>query len=267
MKYVIFASIFVICYYLRFKRFINPYKLYLVVGKKGSGKSTFLVKQAIRYQKKGYIVYSNMQDIKLSGVRLIDADDLGDFVPVENSCLILDEAGMIYDNREFKKFKASTRDFYKYQRHYKVVCFLASQSDDIDKKLRSLTDEMFLVKNIGIVFSLVRPIVKTVTLTEAISDGESRIAENLKFRFFTSWRFTYIPKYSKYFESFKVPSREELHYIFPSDPVEVKNKKWRKKINMKEKFVLFPCVRSIGICVGKFKDWILAVISAFGKKQ
>lgn len=267
MKYVIFASIFVICYYLRFKRFINPYKLYLVVGKKGSGKSTFLVKQAIRYQKKGYIVYSNMQDIKLSGVRLIDADDLGEFVPVENSCLILDEAGMIYDNREFKKFKASTRDFYKYQRHYKVVCFLASQSDDIDKKLRSLTDEMFLVKNIGIVFSLVRPIVKTVTLTEAIADGESRIAENLKFRFFTTWRFTYIPKYSKYFESFKVPSREELNYKFPSDPVEVEKKIWRKKRNMKEKSARFPVVRFIGICEGKFKELIHAVISAFGKKQ
>ena len=35
----------------------NPYKLYMVFGKKGSGKTTLMTKLAIQYQKKGWDVY------------------------------------------------------------------------------------------------------------------------------------------------------------------------------------------------------------------
>ena len=38
------------------RKWMNPYKLYLVFGKKGSGKSTYLVKLACKYLKKGWYV-------------------------------------------------------------------------------------------------------------------------------------------------------------------------------------------------------------------
>lgn len=235
MIWIIGFFAFFVLYGFVFRRFKNPYKLYLVFGKKGSGKSTFLVKTAIRYQKKGYSVYTNMEDLCLKDVRIINPQDIGEFVPEENSLLILDEVGMLYDNREFKKFKNETRDFYKLQRHYKVTVYLASQTYDIDKKLRDLTDGMFLVQNIAIVWSLIRPVRKSVTLTEATSDGESRIAENLKFSFLTSWRFMYIPKYAKYFQSFKVPEIPKLNYHNPVNVISDKPRArlrvrgWRKK--------------------------------------
>lgn len=212
-----------IIFVLLHRRFINPYKLIMVFGKKGSGKSSFLVKQAIYYLRKGFFVYTNMDDLCLDGVRIIDANELGDFVPVANSVLLLDEVGMLYDNRNFKNFKNSVRDFFKLQRHYKVICFLASQTYDIDKKLRDLCDSMILVNSVFVCFSLIRPIHKAITLTEAVADGESRIAENLKFRFITSWRLMYIPKYSKYFSSFKVPDLPELRFKYPENSI--KNRK------------------------------------------
>lgn len=210
--FVLFFSLFCVCYWLRYRKWINPYRLYMVFGKKGSGKSSYLVKQALFYQKKGFVVYTNMSDMMVNGVRFIDANDIGDFVPVQNSVLLLDEVGMLFDNRNFRNFKNSTRDFFKLQRHYKVIVFLASQSYDIDKKLRDLTDEMFLVKNVGIVYSLVRPIRKSITLTESTSEAESRIAENLKFRWFFSWRIFKIPRYAKYFESFQTPELPEIPF-------------------------------------------------------
>lgn len=219
----IFALIFV--YGLIFRKYKNPYKLYMIFGKKGSGKSSYLVKLAIKYQKKGYAVYTNMSDCCLDGIRIIDIDDIGKFVPQQNSVLLLDEVGMTYDNRQFKNFKPETRDFYKLQRHYKVICYLASQNYDVDKKLRDLTDSMFLCQNIGIVWGLVRPISKRITLTEATAEGESRITENLKFQFITSWKFTYIPKYAKYFESFKVPEMPLLSYHEPDNPLKAKQKR------------------------------------------
>ena len=158
----------------------------MIFGKKGSGKSSYLVKLALMYQKKGYKVYTNMKDMMINDVRIFNEDDLGQFVPEENSVILFDEAGMKFDNRNFKNFKPDTRDFFKLQRHYKVIVYLASQSFDVDKKLRDLTDKMYLVSNIGIVYSLIRPIKKSITLTESTSEAESRIAENLRFE----WLFT-----------------------------------------------------------------------------
>ena len=125
-----------------FRKYKNPYKLYMIFGKKGSGKSSYLCKLARKYQKKGYVVYTNMLDCTVPKVRIIDTEDLGEFVPIENSCILLDEVGMLYDNRNFRNFKPAVRDFFKLQRHYKCVVYLASQSFDIDKKLRDLCDDM-----------------------------------------------------------------------------------------------------------------------------
>ena len=47
------------------RKYLNPYKLYLVFGKKGSGKSTYLVKLAKQYlkRKKHWNIYTNMDDL------------------------------------------------------------------------------------------------------------------------------------------------------------------------------------------------------------
>lgn len=209
---IIFCMIFYVIYYIRYRKYINPYRLIMVFGKKGSGKSSFLVKQAVKYQKKKWLVYTNMEELNIPGIRHFKIDDLGKFVPEKNSVLLIDEAGREYDNRNFKNFRSEQRDFYKYQRHYKVIVYLASQTYDIDKKLRDLVDDMILVQNVGIVYSLLRPIRKSVTLTEATGESESRIAENLKFRTIFSWRMFKITKYSRYFDSFVVPEKSELPY-------------------------------------------------------
>ena len=204
--------VFVLILSLITRKWVNPWKLYLVFGKKGSGKSTFLVKLAFKYLKKGYHVYTNMNDMVLPGVRLINIDDLGDFIPESNSLLLVDEVGMIWDNRNFKNFKPSVRDFFKLQRHYKVLVYLASQTFDIDKKLRDLTDGMILNINVLNILTIGKTITRKITLTESTSEAESRIAENLKFKPFWNWKFTYIPKWSKLFNSFQVPDLPKLPY-------------------------------------------------------
>lgn len=209
---LIFLSVIFILLTFKFRHYNSPYKLIMVFGKKGSGKTTFLVSQAFKYHKKKYTVYTNIQDLNLPWIRHFDVSDLGKFVPVENSVLLVDEAGTIYDNRKFKSFSDETRDFFKLQRHYKCIVFLASQSYDVDKKLRDLTDDMILCQSFLPWLAFRRPIRRKITLTEASSFGESRIADNLKFAFPTSWRFTFIPKYAKYFDSFRVDQKPEIPY-------------------------------------------------------
>lgn len=204
------------------RRYLNPYKLYLVFGKKGSGKSTYLVKLAYKYlrkKKSGWKVYTNMDELFIPGVRHFDIQHLGDFVPEANSLLLLDEVGMIWDNRDYKVFKPQVRDFFKLQRHYHVLVYMASQTFDVDKKLRDLCDGMFLHTNFMRVFTLGKRITRKVVITESTSEAESRISEDLVMLPFWDWTLTFIPKYAKFFDSHSIPDKPYLEY--KEDGVEV----------------------------------------------
>ena len=87
-----FAATFVI--YTR--KFLNPYKLIMVFGKKGSGKTTLITKLSQNYLKKGRLVYST---IDIPGCRTFDVADIGRYNLPEESILFIDEVGMIWENR------------------------------------------------------------------------------------------------------------------------------------------------------------------------
>lgn len=199
-------------FHITTRKYLNPYKLYLVFGKKGSGKSTYLVKLAQQHLEKGWLVYTNMEELFMPGVRHFNIQHLGDFVPPANSLLLLDEVGMIWDNRDYKVFKSCVRDFFKLQRHYHVKVYMASQTFDVDKKLRDLTDGMFLHQNIARVFTVGKRISRKVVLTQSTSEAESRISEDLVMMPFWNWTYTYIPKWSKYFDSHSIPDKPQLEY-------------------------------------------------------
>lgn len=205
--FVVFLAVFfvVLFCYLQFK-YSNPYKLIMVFGKKGSGKTTYLVKVARRYLKRKKLVYSN---VRLKDVVYVDplVDDLSSLP--DGSVILLDEVGMIWDNRNFKSFRTSDRDYFKMQRHHRHVVYLFSQTFDVDVKIRVLTDQMYLVKSCTNFLSSVRRISRTLDIVEATADSESRIVDNLHFVPLISFiwggkplTFTFIPKYAKYFDSF-----------------------------------------------------------------
>lgn len=124
----------------------------------------------------------------------------------EKSLLLVDEVGMIWDNRDFKNFRSDVRDWFKYQRHNKVKVYLFSQSFDIDKKLRDLCDGMFLLTSCFRVFSYGRKIDKHFVINNSTAEAPSNIAENLQFEpFIFFWlgtrTLTFVPRYAKYFDS------------------------------------------------------------------
>ena len=70
---IIFFILLIPCVYL-FKKYKNPYKLIMVFGKKGSGKTTFLTKTAYYYIRKGRPVYST---VYVPGAYLFDVNEIG----------------------------------------------------------------------------------------------------------------------------------------------------------------------------------------------
>lgn len=201
-------SFFVFSFYAR--KYSNPYKLIFLFGKKGAGKSCFMVRRMLWYLRHGWNVYTDMADIKIPGVRLLTVSQLEHFAPEPHSAVFLDEVGISMDNRNFSKFPPGLRDFFKYQRKLKCVVYMNSQAFDVDKKVRDTTDGMALLQSIAGVLTLYRPIRRSITLVDATSTGDSKIADNLRFCSFLSWRLYWMPSYFRYFDTLEMPSRPQL---------------------------------------------------------
>lgn len=216
--FIFFIFLFVLYFLFNLSTipFSNPYTLTMIFGKKGSGKTTLMTKLAYKYHRAGWEIYSNTP---LPHARLIKEGDVGHRLIPPRSVLLIDEVGMIWDNRDFKKFDPRVRDWFKLQRHYRVKVFLFSQTFDIDKKLRDLTDEMYLVEKKFRIFSYGKRIMKKIVLTEASSEQPSRIDENLRFDsvlFFWagSRMLTLIPRWTDSFDSFAAPNLPAISYTF-----------------------------------------------------
>lgn len=194
------------------KKYNNPYTLTFIFGKKGAGKSCYMVRQMIKLQRKGWIIYTDMQDIYISGVRIIPTNALIHSRPEPHSAIFLDEVGISMDNRNYAKFPPGLRDFFKYCRKMGCRVYMNSQAYDVDKKVRDTVDSMVLQTSLFNVFSISRPIYRSVTLTESTSQADSRIADNLRFAGLLSWRVYYMPRYFKYFNSLEMPERPFLEY-------------------------------------------------------
>ena len=194
------------------RRYIDPYELIMVFGAKGSGKTSYYIRLALHYLKKGWHVYTNIEDIMVPGVRVFNTKHLGDYAPEADSILLVDEAGIVWADRDYKDFKPQVRKFFKLQRHYRVKVYLSSQNFDVDKKLRDLVDIMYLQVKKKRVFSIGKRINKDIKLVEATGEGESHIAYNLVFAPILKWTLTYIPKYIGYYDSHLVPELPPLPY-------------------------------------------------------
>lgn len=221
--FAVFA-VFLVWLSIQSSKYRNPYTLTFIFGKKGAGKSCYMVREMLRLQRSGWLIYTDMPDVKIPGVRIINHKDLSLFRPEEHSALFLDEVGISMDNRDYKSFPPGLRDFFKYLRKMKCRCYMNSQAYDVDKKVRDTVDSMILQTSLFGVFSVSRPIIRSITLTEASGLADSRIADNLRFGRFFSFRIYYMPKYFKYFNSLEMPERPLIAYIQPSETVSVERR-------------------------------------------
>lgn len=215
--YMIIGITFLLIPFLFYvRKFSNPYKLIMVFGKKGSGKTTLITKLSQQALKKNRIVYST---VDVPCCRTFDVSLVGKFNFPEESVVFIDEVGMIWDNREYKNFKPEVRDWFKLQRHNKVTVYLFSQTFDVDVKLRNLTDYMYLVQNHFGVLSIARKIKRGIIIVNPDGQSEARIADSLEFEPFIlslfglrSQIWTWIPHWTKYFDSFDLPCKPPMPY-------------------------------------------------------
>lgn len=196
-------------------------KLYF--GLPGAGKTTMLCKLAIEALNKKVFtrgkmvplyehVYTNIH-VNIPGVTYIDNECIGKY-DLRNCLILVDEATLFADSRDWKNFNGDRLEYFLTHRHYRADIVLFSQQwDAVDRKIRCITDKVyyiykgfftrgFLTKCYRIPYGIIIPDGKKTGNSEKL--GEiiqgyrkppllTRMLATLCFR----------PKYYKYFDSFE----------------------------------------------------------------
>lgn len=240
--------IFLICfcfvlivYILIFKSYIiRQYKFKMYVGKVGSGKTTLLIRHLLAFIKKCErkkiepIIYCNIDVVGIP-IRKYDPNDIGvDKMFDRNSLVVVDEPNLYWDNRDFKTISKKAIQWFRLYRHNQVNIILYSQTYDIDKKLRRLCTDVYLIKKYIGTISVARKLDKTIEITENALDAESQIVDRIKkvpFFIPTATEIYFIPKYSKYYNSFEMQQEiEHIPYLLIDKPILNKSKINKKRI-------------------------------------
>lgn len=257
-------------YHILTRKFVNPYKLIFLFGKKGSGKSTLLAKLTARYLRRGWTVYStevspdqdqmqyhdqdqfhgSINGIRSSSgtvdsqswdeeseladecstrtvgagtiklrrsrsrtdavgagiVHFIDPSKIYKYNFPRRSCIFIDEVSLIWDNRDFKHMDKKIIEWFRYQRKHGCRVYFFSQTFDIDKKLRDLADEMYLVNKYFRVLVVASHIVRKPVVVHPGPESPARIDDDMVvdgplLTFFGGKIFAWIPYWAKRYDT------------------------------------------------------------------
>lgn len=202
----------------------HPLQLNVYFGVPGSGKTTYaayLVKQANKefflirlcrrypnkfttwilngkHWKRSIKVWSN---VPIIGARMLDARrDIGHY-QIEDGKMIIDEAGVEFNSRNYKNFPPEAIKFFKYHRHYGVSVDVFSQSfEDMDITLRRLAQNFYVVKKSIIPFFIV---LKRIRRKVGIDDNTHQLCDHYSFGLpLLDTRRIYCPPLWKLFNSY-----------------------------------------------------------------
>ena len=218
----------------------------LFFGLPGAGKTTVLTSIALKFAQpnsKYKHVYHNVRSLHVPMSTYIDNECIGKY-DLSDSLILIDEAQLFADNRDYKSFSADLKEFFFGHRHYNCDIFLFSQQwDSLDKKIRSITDRVYYIykgKLSGFFFSNYYRIPYDIIIPDPKKNQQSLgeiiqgyCKPSMLQRLFATKRL-YRPKYYPYFNSFeKWRSYSSLPDKYLREPMSDKQKalvKRRKKI-------------------------------------
>lgn len=191
----------------------------LYFGLPGCGKSTMLARLAWKgvHSHRYQYIFSNV-GINIPGVTLIDNSCIGKF-DLHDCLILIDEATLYADSRDYKNFSKSSMTYFLEHRHYNAdIVLFTQQWDGVDRKIRVITDRVYYVfkgKILGHWISTVWRIPYGILFPNPKKTGD-KLGEIIQgyskpplFVRLFALRF-YRPKYYKFFDSWERPELASL---------------------------------------------------------
>lgn len=232
----------------------------LYFGLPGCGKTTFLTYLALKESKKllsGRSIYKHIYcniPLLINGVTCITNDCIGKY-DLRDCLLLIDEATLFADSRDFKSFSRDKIEYFLEHRHFHSDIILFTQQwDGVDRKIRTITDRVYYVTKgrllghwLSKAYRVPYDIIIPDKRTHADSGGLGDIIQGYcKPSFITRVLLAqriYRPSYYKYFDSFMTPYRPSLPEEFKVY-LDEKGRKALKKLLRKKKKLSLSSIRS-----------------------
>lgn len=191
----------------------------LFFGLPGSGKTTLLVKFAydekIKKKRSRYkYVYTNFE-CSVPGVININNNVIGhyDLAPDGNALILIDEATLFADSRDFKNFDYDRLLFFVLHRHFRTDVVIVTQYfDGVDLRIRRIIDRVYYLQKglfTGFLYSFYYRIPFGILIPKKKDSEGSHLGEIVSGyyqpTFLQKWLFrkrVWRRKYYKYFDSF-----------------------------------------------------------------
>lgn len=164
-------------------------------------------------------IYGNVPLFGLNNYTRIKFSYLGVY-DIRDCLLLIDEATIEVDSRDYKGFKRETKEFMLLHRHYNVdIVFFTQQWDGIDKKIRVITDRVYYLYKDPITakwFTRMYRVPYGIIIPDPKKDSSEKLGEIVQgycrpsffVRVFSPW--LYRKRYYKYFDSWDAPKLKPL---------------------------------------------------------
>lgn len=216
----------------------------LFFGLPGAGKTTLMAHFAQQGVKSDVYknVYGNVH-MNVNGYTYIDNDCIGKY-DLSDCMILIDEATLFADSRDYKNFSKERLSYFLEHRHYNADIYLFTQQwDGVDRKIRVITDRVYYVYKGAILgrwfttyyripYGIIIPDPKKDKSSEKLGEiVQGYCKPNILIRLFSPK--LYRPKYYQFFDSWERKQLPKLPQRYkPIEGYEVRHpvRDWFKQI-------------------------------------
>lgn len=178
-----------------------------VFGLPGNGKTSLLTKIAqLNLAGKSYLglpVHSKVfTNFECAGCYKLDFNSLGVY-HYSDALILIDEAMLLCDGRNWKDFGEDLKFFFSNARHYDVdICMCSQFWRDFDARIRNLVETYYLLEA-----SAFLPVSYVKPITRFMGVVNGAMADTYELGIWFSWKIVFRPHWYKFFDSY---TRKEL---------------------------------------------------------
>lgn len=181
----------------------------LYFGLPGCGKTTFLTKIAQQELKKIKRKKSNYTDVFCNfyckGTKRLDYKKDFGIYQIENALILIDEASLEQDSRDFKTLTFEKKQALLLHRHYgNDIIFSTQQYNGVDLKIRNIVQKLYYCRKIAF-FTIAYRVPPAIVFPEATGEIVQGYQKPSFLQKWLTLKICFRPFYYKFFNSFDAP--------------------------------------------------------------